>query len=162
MQPSNDTAPDEKRFQALFRQNFRFDVSSQQPYFYREVQRFLAAGLCVELTKEYREGSDNKLCSTSFDPVLLFNGNKERLVDSLLSTCLVLVRHQLCETDVSAVIQRQYSEVCEYFRQKWRSLSNETPVVDDVINLFLIYPHWHRSAELLGVIRLGPPRSVYT
>ena len=56
MQLLNDTVLDEKRFRAFFGQYFRFDVS--------EVQRFLA-GLCVELTKEYREENDNKLYLTS-------------------------------------------------------------------------------------------------
>ena len=31
----------EEKFRALFGQYFRFDVSSQQPFFYREVQQFL-------------------------------------------------------------------------------------------------------------------------
>ena len=127
MQLLTDTTPDEKRFRALFEQYFQFDVRSQQLYLYREVQRFLA-GLFVELTKEK---SDKKLCLTSFDPVLVFNGNKDILVESLLETCLVLVRRQLW---------RQYREVCEYFRQKWQSQSNEGPVADDVLSFWLTHP----------------------
>ena len=142
---------DEDKFRALFGQYFRFDIISQQPYFYREVQR-LVSGLCVVLTKEYQR--DQVLSLIPFDPVLIFCRSKDRLVDALLDSCLLLVRHGLLEEVSCAVVLRQYSEVSSYFRQKWQSQSNDVPVVDNILSLWLSYPHWQRCAKLFEVLQL--------
>ena len=45
--------------------------------------------------------------------------------------------------------------MCEYFRQKWRSQSNEAPACCGRCTKFgLTYPHWHRCVELLDIIQL--------
>ena len=105
-------------------------------FFYPVVQRFVS-GLCVSLTKEYQRGSDQVLSLMSFDPVLVFYGSKDEIVDALLDTFLLLVRHRLLEEDSSAVNLRQYNEVSGFFRQKWRNQSKDVPVVDDILNLWL-------------------------
>ena len=153
----------EEKIRALFGQYFRFDVISQQPFFYRDVQQFLS-GLCFALADEYRSGSDDMLDLTPFDPILVFRGNKDRLVDSLLDTCQVLVRHHLFEEDMRATVLRQYSDVSSFFREKWRSQSNDDPVVDDIFNTWLSYPHWQRCCELKNVLQIcfsGLLRSPY-
>ena len=43
---------DNDKSHVLFGQYFHFDVSSEQPYFYRDVQQLLL-GLCVTLSAEY-------------------------------------------------------------------------------------------------------------
>ena len=88
-----------------------------------------------------------------FDPVLIC-GSKDRLVDALLDTCLLLVRHCLMEEGSGAVVLRQYSELSSYFRQNWQSQSKYVPVVDDILSLWLSYPHWHWCAVLFKVLQL--------
>ena len=122
------------------------------------------SGLCVALTKEYQSGSDQVLSLMPFDPVLIFCGSKDRLVDALLDTCMLLVRHRLLEEDLGAVVLRQYSEVSGHFRQKWQSQSTDAPVIDYILSLWLSYPHWQRCAELFKVLQMvfcGTLRSLY-
>ena len=52
---------DNERYRVSFGHNVRFDVSAQQPFFYREVQQFLQ-GLCVTLATEYQQDQGNRLC----------------------------------------------------------------------------------------------------
>ena len=99
-----------------------------------------------------------------FDPVLVFCGSKDRLVDALLDTCLLLVRHCLLAEVSGAVVLRQYSEVSRYFQQNWQSQSTEVPVVDDILSRLLSYPDWPGCAELFKVLQLvfcGTLRSSY-
>ena len=80
---------DVERFQTLFGQYFQFDVSRQRSYFYQEVQKFLSE-LCIALLSEYYYGRAVRLNLTPFDPVLVNKGSKDRFVDSLLDSCLLL------------------------------------------------------------------------
>ena len=79
---------DEEKFRALFGQYFRLDISSQRSYVYRENQQFLS-GLCTALVTDYQRG--DILSLAPFDAVLVIGGSKDRLVDSLLLTCLSLI-----------------------------------------------------------------------
>ena len=127
------------------------------------MQRFLSS-LCLPLTDEYRSGNDDLLDLTPFDTILVFRGNKDRLIDSLLVTCQVLVCHHLCEGDSSATVLREYSDVSNFFRQKWRSQSNYEPVVENIFTMWLSYPHWQRCSKLKTVLQFcvsGIMRSTY-
>ena len=105
------------------------------------------------LVTEHQQDVD-ALCLMPFDPTLVFSGSKDRLVASLLLTCIVLTRHRLLANDFGSTVLLQYSKVSAYFRQKWLSQSNEVPVIDDIFNLWVSYPYWQRCAELLDVIHL--------
>ena len=102
-------ALDDENFRALFEQYFDFDINSQQPFFYREVQQFLSC-LFTALVTVYQLDVD-ALCLMPFVPTLVFSGSKDRLVVSLFLTSLVLTRHRLLANDCGSTVLLQSSEV---------------------------------------------------
>ena len=76
----------------------------------------------------------------SFDPVLIFQESRDRLVDSLLDVCLELTRCKVIEEDMGEVVLRQYKQVSTYFRQRWLSQSDQPPVIDDLTIMWFGYP----------------------
>ena len=110
--------------------------------------------MCTTLVCSYQLYTDNALCLLRVDPILVFSMAKNRLTDSLLDTCLVLVRHRHLDEERSAIVLRQYSEECASFRQKWVSQTNKNSDIEAIYNLWMSYPHWQRCAEMLDVIHL--------
>ena len=49
-----------------------------------------------------------------FDPVLIFQGSRDRLVDSLMDVFFVLTRCKVIGEDMGAVVLRQYKDVSVY------------------------------------------------
>ena len=141
---------DEARYQALFGQYFRFDVSQQRPYFYREVQKFLKS-ICGQFVDEFEQGWIRHLSLMPFDPTLMFNGSMDRLVDRLVATVSVLSFSDLCESDDGGIILRQYREVVEHFKRRW---TTGVPVIDDIVAMWMSYPNWSRCQALLGVVQV--------
>ena len=141
---------DEARYQALFGQYFRFDVSQQRPYFYRDVQKFLKS-ICGQFVDEFEQGWIRHLSLMPFDPTLLFNGSMDRLVDRLVATVSVLRFSDLCESDNGGIILRQYREVMEYFKRRWATGMH---VIDDIVAMWMSYPNWSRCQALLAVIQV--------
>ena len=131
---------DEARYQALFGQYFRFDVSQQRPYFYREVQKFLKS-ICGQFVDEFEQGWIRHLSLMPFDPTLMFNGSMDRLVDRLVATVSVLSFSDLCESDDGGIILRQYREVVEHFKRRW---TTGVPVIDDIVAMWMSCPNWSR------------------
>ena len=76
---------DQDEYNVLFGQYFRFDVSSQLPYFYRSVQKIFGA-LCTKLVAAWRGTVVEHLSLTAFDPVLIHGGSDDRSVDALMDT----------------------------------------------------------------------------
>ena len=143
----------QEKYKALFAQYFRYDVQDQQKVFYREIQLFLR-GLCESLISEYQSDVISRINLTAFDPECMFNRSKDRNVDALMDCCLVFTRAKLVPEDRGAVVLQQYNEVSGYFVHRWRIQSTSSPIIDDVINLWLSYPHWHRCNELLDMFRV--------
>ena len=141
------------KYTALFAQYFRYDVLDQQTVFYREVQLFLS-GLCEQLLSEFQTERRSRLTFLPYDPVYMVRSTKDRLIDSFLDCCAVLTQAGLLSDDLGAVVVQQYHEVSGYFIHRWKSQSNGDPAVDDVISLWLSYPHWTRCVELLDVIQI--------
>ena len=140
-------------YTSLFAQYFRYDVLDQQSVFYREVQLFLS-GLCETLLAEYQADRRHRLSFLPFDPVYIYHRTKDRVIDSLVDTCLVLTSVGILSDDQGAVVVQQYNEVSSYFMHRWRSQSTGSPEVDDIIHLWLSYPHWQRCEELLDVFKV--------
>ena len=102
------------RYHVLFGQYFRFDVSAQQPFFYREVPQFLQ-GLCVSLASEYLQDQGDRMCLMPFDPVLIIQGSRNRLVDSLMDVCLLLTRSKVIGENMGTVVLQQYKKSASTF-----------------------------------------------
>ena len=124
---------DQDQYNVLFGQYFRFDVSSQVPYFYRSVQKMPGA-LCAKLVDLQRGTVEEHLSMTPFDSVLIHSGSDDRSVDALMETCAVLKAHSLTNSEVGSRVLRQYREVAVYFKKKW-SLHGSGTVMDDVKDL---------------------------
>ena len=141
---------DEPQYQALFEQYFRFDVSQQRPYFYTEVRKSLRS-LCELCVVEVDLGWIRHLSLMPFDPELDYRGSLDRLVDMLVANVSILSFSDLCQSDDGGVIVQQYREVYGYFNHR---SSSGMPVVDDVLTMWLSYPHWIRCPELLNVVEV--------
>ena len=136
-----------------FGQYFRYDISSQLSFFYKAVQKMLV-GLCRGLSGLWQRTWLKHLSLTPFDPVLIHQGSDDRRVDSLVETCAVLTAHGLVDLDDGGVVQQQYREVTQFFKKRWSFCVDELPAVDDVIAMWLSYPHWSRCAQLRQVVNL--------
>ena len=51
-------------------------------------------------------------------------------------------------------VQQQYLDATQYFKRKWTALQDDVPVVEDVISMWLSYPHWERCGQLRQVLDL--------
>ena len=136
-----------------FGQYFRFDISTQLPFFYECVQKLLM-GMCRGLTGLWQRTWPHYLSLTPFDPVLVHSGSEDRRVDCLVDSCAVLASHEYIEPGDGGVVQRQYKEVTQFFKNKWSSLGDVLPVVEDVIALWFSYPYWDRCKQLKQVVDL--------
>ena len=139
----------QEKYKALFVQYFWFDVVDQQKVFYRDVQLFLR-GLCETLLSEFLVELYNRLDLQALDPQAMFSRSEDRAVDYFMDCCLVLTRFNLLADDVGAAVLQQF-KAASYFLQRWRNQLSECPVVDNVFNLWLSYPHWSRCTALLDV-----------
>ena len=144
---------DSNLYRLHFGQYFRFDISTQLPFFYKCVQKMLV-GLCRGLRVLWQRTWPHHLSLTPFDPVLVHIGSNDRCVDALVETCAVLTAYGLIHVSDGGAVQQQYREVTQYFKRRWASASDELLVIEDIIALWMSYPHWGRCAELRYVVDL--------
>ena len=145
---------DSNMYRLHFGQYFRFDISTQLPFFYKSVQKMLV-GICRGLSGLWQRTWPQHLSLTPFDPVLIHSGSDDRCVDSLVATCAVLTAHGLVGLDDGGVAQQQYREVTQFFKRSWAFTTEELPVVEDIFALWMSYPHWERCEQLRQVIDLA-------
>ena len=96
----------------------------------------------------------NYLSFTPFDPTLIHSGSDDRRVDALVEKCAALTSHGLLDMGSGGTVQQQYLDVIQYFKRKWTALQDDVPVVEDVISMWMSYPHWERCSELKQVLDL--------
>ena len=144
---------DKARFQVLFGQYFRFDVVSQKPFFYKEVQNFLRT-VCESCIGDYDQGWVKHLSLLPLDPYAIQSVSMDRLTDILVGTLSVLSFGDLCRGDQGAIILQQYREVVNYFKHRWESNASVVPVIDDAMSLWLSYPSWDRCQEFRGIVEI--------
>ena len=144
---------DKDRYQALFGQYFRFDVSRQKPFFYKEVQKFLRT-VCESCMSDFDQGWLKHLSLLPLDPIAVQSFSVDRLTDHLVGTLSVLSFGDLSNEGDGAVILQQYREVTSYFRRRWESSAVTVPVVEDAVSLWLSYPSWDRCKELRDVFEV--------
>ena len=150
----NERMPvDKVRLQALFGQYFRFDVSSQSPFFFKEVQNFLQT-VCETGVSDFDQGWVKHLSLLPFDPCLIQSGSMDRLTDFLVRTVSVLSFGGLCSSDSNDVIVQQYRKVVAYLKRRWESSSSLLPVIVEAVSLSLSYPSWDRCRELHDVLKI--------
>ena len=101
-----------------FGQYFRFDISTQLPYFYKSVQKLLV-GLCTGLTRMWQRVWAEYFSLTPFDPDLIHSGSDDRRTDALVETCAVLTDRGLLDLDYAGAVQQEYMEVTQYFKKRW-------------------------------------------
>ena len=143
---------DEGLYNLHFGQYFRYDVRTQLPFFYRSVQKLMGV-VCREVTGAWEQGAISHFSMTPFDPELIHRGSDDRCIDALVGTCATLSRYQLLDDDDVTAVLRQYREVTQFFKKKW-TLTENAPVVDDVVTMWFSYPYWSRCQELLTVVNI--------
>ena len=94
------------------------------------------------------------LSLTPFDPALIYSGSDDRRVDALVETCAILTSHGLLDMGSGGTVQQQYHDVTQYFRRRWTALQDDVPVVEDIISMWMSYPHWDRCGQLRQVLDL--------
>ena len=144
---------DTNLYRLHFGQYFRFDIRSQLPYFYKSVQKLLV-GLCNGLTSMWQRLW--AMCSslTPFDPDLIHSGSDDRRTDALVETSAVLTARGLLDMDHGEAVQQEYLDVTQYFKKRWSALQEGVPVIEDVISMWMSYPHWERNQHLRRVVDL--------
>ena len=108
---------DANLYRLHFGQYFRFDLSTQLPFFYKFLQKLLL-GMCRSLTGLWQRTWPHYLSLTPFDPVLVHKGSEDRRVDSLVDSCAVLATHGYIDPGDGGVVQRQYKEMTQFFKKK--------------------------------------------
>ena len=136
-----------------FGQYFRFDISTQLPYFYKSVQKLLS-GLCVGLTHMWQKVWSPYFSLTPFDPDLIHGGSDDRRTDALVETCAVFTGCGLLDMDHGGAVQQEYLEVAQYFKRRWSALQESVPAVEDIVSMWMSYPHWDRKQHLRRVVDL--------
>ena len=144
---------DKARFQVLFGQYFRFDVVSQKPFFYKEVQNFLRT-VCESCIGDYDQGWVKHLSLLPLVPYAIQLVSMDRLTDILVGTLSVLSFGDLCRGDQGAIILQQYREVVNYFKHRWESNASVVPGIDNAMSLWLSYPSWDRCQEFRGIVEI--------
>ena len=144
---------DKARFQVLFGQYFSFDVVSQKPFFYKEVQNFVRT-VCEACIGDYDQGWVKHLSLLPLDPYAIQSVSMDRLTDILVGTLSVLSFGDLCRGDHGAIILQQYREVVNYFKRRWESNASVVPVIDDAMSLWLSYPSWDRCQQFRGIVEI--------
>ena len=114
----------------------------------------MLVGLCRRLSGLWQRTWPKHLSLTPFDPVLIHQGSDDHRVDSLVETCAVLTAHGLVDLDDGGVVQQQYREVTQFFKKRWSFSAEERPAVEDVIAIWLSYPHWGRCTQLRQIVDL--------
>ena len=84
---------------------------------------------------------------------MIHRGSDDRCIDALVGTCATLSRYQLLDDDDVTAVLRQYREVTQFFKKKW-TLTENAPVVDDMVTMWFSYPYWSRCQELLTVVNI--------
>ena len=115
----------------------------------------MLVGICRGLSGLWQRTWPQHLSWTPFDPILIHSGSDDRRVDSLVATCAVLTAHGLVELDDGGVVQQQYREVTQFFKRRWAFSVEKLPVVEDIIALWMSYPHWKRCEQLRQVVDLA-------
>ena len=77
-----------------------------------------------------------------FDPELIYWGSLDRLV-AIVSDLGFSV---LCRDDDGGILLQHYREVYGHFKHRWAS---GMPVADDVLTMWLCYPHWNRCQKTI-------------
>ena len=134
-----------------FGQYFRFDISTQLPYFYKSVQKLLV-GLCTGLTRMWQRVWAEYFSFTPLDTDLIHSGSDDRRTDALVETFAVLTDRGLLDLGYGGAVQQEYMEVTQYFKRRWSALQEGVPVVDDVIAMWMSYPYWDRKQHLRRVL----------
>ena len=150
---SESVPVDKARYQALFGQYFRWDISSQKPFFYKEVQNFLRS-VCEACVADFDQEWVRHLSLLPFDPCAIQSCSMDRLTDLLVGTLSFLSFGDLCSGDNGAIIVQQYREAVSYFQRRWESIVATVPVIEDAVSLWLSNPSWDRCTELRGVIEV--------
>ena len=96
----------------------------------------------------------NYLSLTPFDPTLIHSGSDDRRVDALVETCAVLTSQGLLDMGSGGTVQQQNHDVTQYFKRKLLALQDDVPVVEDIISMWMSYPHWERCGQLRQVLDL--------
>ena len=130
-----------------------FDVTDQHKVFCRQVQHFLR-GLCETLLSVYPVDRESRLDLSAFDPQAMFSRSKDPVVDSFMNCCLVLRRFGLLADGLGVVVLQQVNGVSNSFLHCSQNQSSDCPVVGDVLNLWLSYPHWSRCRAFLMSFKL--------
>ena len=144
---------DTSLYQLHFGQFFRFDISTQLPFFYKSAQKLLV-GLCSGLTKTWQREWPMYLSFTPFDPPLIHSGSDDRRVVALVETCAAFTAHGLLETFDGGLVQHNNLEVTQFFKRRWTAVQDEVPVVEDIFSMRMAYPHWERCLHLRRVLDL--------
>ena len=94
------------------------------------------------------------LSLTPFDPTVMHSGSDDRRVDAFVETCAVLTAHGLLGGDSGATVQQQYLDVTHVFKRKWSAQQDEVPVTEDIISMWMSYPHWKRCEQFRKMLDL--------
>ena len=137
-------------FQSLFGHYIVVDVRSQLSVFDRACQK-LWCGV-VEGTVRLMCDRRAYLCSSPFDPVLIKFNTQARLTDALSRLCQCLVARRLMEAGTAADALQQYLVVKRWVLTEIGSGGDDLPVVDDVVALWMAFPHWAECLEFLHVL----------
>ena len=94
------------------------------------------------------------ICSSILDPVVMKSGVTSRVLSALELCCRTFATRKLMSSGWAVDVHHQYSEVVSYFYSVWARDGGDVPVVPDLVNLWLGYPHWDARPELFHFIRL--------
>ena len=82
----------------------------------------------------------------------MHSGSDDRRVDALVETCALFTSHGLLDMGSGGTVQLQYIDVIQYFKRKWAAQQDEVHVVEDIISMWMSYPHWERCGQLRQVL----------
>ena len=139
-------------FESRFHQYFLPDMRPQLPVFFRAFQKFLL-GVVARVISEL-ECRRSMICTSILEPVVMKSGMTSRVLAALELCCRTFATRNLMSAGSAVDVHHQYREVVEYFCELWARDGDDVPVVPDIINLWLGYPHWDARPELFHFIRL--------
>ena len=82
------------------------------------------------------------------------SGVASRVLSALELCCRTFATRNLMSSGSAVDVHHQYSEVVAHFCSGWSRDGGDAPVVPDLVNLGLGYPHWVVRPELFHFIRL--------
>ena len=139
-------------FQNTLGQYFLPDMKSRLPYFYKACQNTIH-GLITAIVRDL-SGRRALVCSTPFDPVFMKFGLRSSLKTSLELWCRSLTLRHFLRSGRAVDVHRQYMTALQWYQREWGSGGDDVPVVSNVIDMWLSYPHWDVAAELSHVVRV--------